>query len=113
MARKRQSKPNTDTDTPVVTTALPGGPMAYTKDAQDLFDRVSKEWKLTPPVLCMLRLACENLTKAAECDAVTAEQGMTVIDSKGTPRPHPLALLSRDLKNHAGSLLQKLTSNLQ
>ena len=73
---------------------------------------MTRRWQLTPVVKTLLDLACQAITRAEACDAITAREGLVILDSKGTQRPHPLALLSRDLRNQAAHTLQKITSNL-
>jgi hypothetical protein len=92
--------------------SIPTGPMALSGAAQALFDEVDGQWSLTPPVRTLLRLACEQMTRAEACDAITAVEGLTIGDMKGSQKAHPLALLSRDLKNSAQNTIQKLLTNL-
>lgn len=92
--------------------ALAVGPIELSPTAQTLFDRVSNEWTLTPPVRALLRLIAENMTRAEQLDAVLAREGLTVPDAKGAAKVHPLALLARDHRNAASAGLQRLMSNL-
>lgn len=92
---------------------LPPGPLPLSTSAQKLHDDVVRQWNLSPVVRTLLDLACEAITRAEACDEITTREGLMVLDSKGTKRPHPLALLSRDLRNQAAHTLQKITSNLE
>jgi hypothetical protein len=89
------------------------GPIALSTTAQALYDDVTSSWDLTPPVRTLLRLACESMTKAEELEAITAAEGMTIGDQKGSVKPHPAALLARDYRAAASSTLQRLLSNLE
>lgn len=94
------------------TTSIPAGANPLSPSAQALVDRVTAEWTLTAPMEALLRLIAENLTRAEACDEILAREGLVVPDKKGASRSHPLALLSRDLKNAASNGLQRLMSNL-
>jgi hypothetical protein len=86
---------------------------SFTPRAQKLWDQTYSQWNLSPVVEALLDLACRALSRADRCDEILGREGLTVIDSKGTPRPHPLALLSRDLRGQAGCLCQKILTNVQ
>lgn len=105
MPKKRP--PTTPTPTSIATAAIKLSPAA-----QALVDRVSAEWTLTAPAEALLRLIAEAMTRAEACDEILAREGLVTPDKKGSVRSHPLALLSRDLKNAASNGLQKLMSNL-
>jgi hypothetical protein len=104
---KKQPPAETPT-TSITTRAIPLSPAA-----QALVDRVSAEWTLTAPAEALLRLIAEHMTRAEACDEILAREGLVVPDKKGASRSHPLALLSRDLKNAASNGLQRLMTNLQ
>jgi len=93
------------TTTPPPTTAL-------SQKAQALRDEVASRWELSPPVEALLMLACESMTRAEACDAVTAVEGLQVRDARGSVKAHPLALLARDARNHASCSLQRLLAHL-
>lgn len=93
--------------------AAAAGPIELSATAQSLFDRVSNEWTLSPPVRALLRLIAENMTRAEQLDAILARDGLTVPDAKGAAKVHPLALLARDHRNAASAGLQRLMSNLE
>lgn len=94
------------------TTSAAAGPVTLSPTAQALVDRVTNEWTLTAPAEALLRLIAENLSRAEACDEILAREGLVVPDKKGASRSHPLALLSRDLKNAASNGLQRLMGNL-
>ncbi len=87
---------------------------SFTPRAQKLWDETCRQWDLgrNPVVEALLDLACRALSRADRCDEILSRENLTVIDSKGTPRPHPLALLSRDLRSQAGCLCQKILTNV-
>jgi len=95
------------------TTAASTEPLALSRAAQALVDRVSADWTLTAPAEALLRLVAEHMTRAEACDEILAREGLVVPDLKGAARAHPLALLSRDHKNAASNGLQRLMSNLE
>lgn len=64
------------------------------------------------PEAALGRLACECLTKAADAEAITSREGMSIGDAKGAAKPHPMALLARDYRAQAASTLQRILSNL-
>lgn len=97
---------------PAPIASIPPGPLPLSQAAQALLDEVEGKWVLTAPVRTLLRLACEQMTRAELCDSITARDGLTIGDAKGSLKPHPLALLSRDLKNSAQHCLNKLLTNL-
>jgi hypothetical protein len=111
MPRKPKASP-APTPPPTAPTQLPPGPMPLSPSAQQLHDEVTRQWSLTPVVSMLLDLACMAITRAEACDEITGREGLVILDSKGTQRPHPMALLSRDLRNQAAHTLQKITSNL-
>lgn len=115
MPRKPRStaKPPAVRPAPKPAAAAAPGAVAFSPEAQALFDSVTRDWALTPPVWHLLRLACTALTKAAECESITAREGMTIGDAKGASKPHPMALLARDYRAQAGGTLQRILSNLQ
>jgi hypothetical protein len=88
------------------------GQLTLSPEAQQLFDEVDGSWELTPPVRALLRIACEALTKAADAEAITAREGMSIGDAKGAAKPHPMALLARDYRAQAATTLQRILSNL-
>lgn len=88
------------------------GRLKLSPDAQQLFDEVDGSWELTPPVRMLLRIACEALTKAADAEAITAREGMSIGDAKGAAKPHPMALLARDYRAQAATTIQRILSNL-
>lgn len=108
MPKRRRPIPRT---TPPTATAA--GPIELSQTAQALVDRVTNEWTLTPPVLALLRLIAENMTRAEQLDAILARDGLTVPDAKGAAKVHPLALLARDHRNAASAGLQRLVANLE
>jgi phage terminase small subunit len=95
------------------TAIAPTGPMTLSTTAQALYDEIAGSWDLSPPVRALLRLACEAHTKAEDCEAITAREGMTIGDAKGAAKPHPMALLARDYRGQAATTLQRILSNLE
>lgn len=87
-------------------------PLKLSPTAQRTFEEIAGEWELTPPVRVLLRLACEAITKAEQLEAITAVEGMTIGDAKGSAKPHPAALLARDYRAQAATTLQRILSNL-
>lgn len=117
MARKPRPTPKPTSDTPPSEPAVQArvaapGTVALSPEAQALFDSVSRQWDLTPPVRQLLLLACEAITKAGECEAITAAEGMTVRDAKGGSKPHPCATLGRDYRAQASGTLNRILSAL-
>ncbi len=105
---KRQPPPR-----PTPNTQPPAGPLALSPTAQALYDDVAGRWELSPPVLALLRLACEAATKAEQLEQITAAEGMTIGDAKGSAKPHPAALLARDYRAQASGALQRLLAHLE
>lgn len=117
MPRKPRTTSKTTTDTMPATPAAAGrvaapGAVTLSPEAQALFDSVSRQWDLTPPVRQLLLLACTAITKAAECEAITSAEGMTCADAKGSSKPHPAALLARDYRAQASGTLNRILSAL-
>lgn len=110
MPRKPRFTPK-PAETPASAPAAPGR-LQLSPEAQQLFEDVDGAWELTPPVRALLRIACEALTKAADAEAITAREGMSIGDRKGSAKPHPMALLARDYRAQAASTLQRILSNL-
>ena len=108
MPKKRRPIPKTLTPAPAA-----AGPIELSPTAQALFDRVSAEWTLTPPVRALLRLIAENMTRAEQLDAILAVEGMSVPDAKGAAKVHPLALLARDYRAQASTTLQRVLAHLE
>lgn len=100
----RRPTPATDTTWPTMT---------LSPSAAALFDDVRRRWDLSAPVLALLRLACEAMTKAEECEAITAREGMTIGDAKGASKPHPCSLLARDYRAQSSGALQRLLNHLE
>ena len=96
---------------PSITSTLPPATVLSEK-AQALFDDVASRWELSPPVKALLTLACESMTRAEQCDEITGREGLTLRDMKGSTKAHPLALLARDMRNHASTALQRLLAHL-
>lgn len=94
-------------------TLPPAPPLKFSPEAQALYDRIASGWKLTAPVEALLRLTCECLTKANQCEHITAVEGMHIADGKGAAKPHPMALLSRDYRSQAGTCLQRLLAHIE
>ena len=94
------------------TAAKTAGRLQLSPEADQLYRDVDESWQLTPPVRALLRIACEALTKAADAEAITAREGMSIGDGKGAAKPHPMALLARDYRAQAASTLQRILSNL-
>ena len=88
-------------------------PMQLSPAAAKLVADVAAKWELTPPVAQLLQLAGEALTKAEEAERITAVEGMVVNDKKGSVKPHPAALLSRDYRAQASGALQRLLAHLE
>ena len=105
---KRQPTPRATPTTPTA-----GGPLALSPTSQALYDDVAGRWELSPPVLAILRIACEAQTKCEQLEAVTAVEGMTIGDQKGSTKPHPCALLARDYRAQASGALMRLLSHLE
>jgi len=89
------------------------GRLRFSTEAQLLYDRIAREWELTPAVEGLLALACTALTKAGECEAITAVEGLSVRDAKGSVKSHPCATLARDYRGQAGTSLQRLLAHLE
>lgn len=89
-----------------------GGPLQLSPEAEQLYRDIDGRWELTPAVRALLRLACEAMTKAADCESITTREGMMIGDGKGAAKPHPAALLARDYRAQAASTLQRILSNL-
>ena len=94
--------------------ATPGttAPLKLSPEAQSLYDRIAEDWTLSPAVEAILRLVAEAITKASECEAVTAREGMFIPDAKGASKPHPASLLGRDYRAQASTGLQRLLAHL-
>jgi hypothetical protein len=105
----KRSRPQCLASTSSITT----GPIELSATAQALFDRVSADWSLSPPVKALLRLIAENMTRAELCDEILGREGLVVPDAKGASKVHPLALLARDHRNAASNGLQRLLSNIE
>ena len=88
------------------------GPLTLSPEAQSLYEKIAEDWELSPAVEALLRLACESLTKAGECEAITAREGLVIGDAKGAAKPHPMALLARDYRSQASGNLQRLLAHL-
>jgi hypothetical protein len=88
------------------------GALTLSPEAQSLYDRIAEEWELSPAVEALLRLAAESLTKAAECETITAREGLVIGDAKGAAKPHPMALLARDYRAQASGNIQRLLAHL-
>jgi hypothetical protein len=99
--------------TPPSTAQNTPGPLTLSPAAQALYDEIAGGWELTPAVRVLLRLAAEALTKAEELDRITAAEGMTIGDQKGSAKPHPAALLARDYRAQASTTLQRILSNIE
>jgi len=110
MPRKPRFQPKPPT--PQASAADVPGRLQLSPEAKQLFEEVDGAWELTPPVRALLRIACEALTKAADAEAITAREGMSIGDAKGAAKPHPMALLARDYRAQAASTLQRILSNL-
>jgi hypothetical protein len=112
MPRKARS---TDAPAPTPTAVQPapeGQPFRLSPTAQALFDEIASQWELTPPVRALLRLGCEAMSKAEQCEAITAREGLTIGDQKGASKPHPASLLARDYRAQAQMAIQRLLSAL-
>ena len=90
----------------------PAATMKLSVAAQAMVDDIEARWTLNPPVQNLLRLAAETMTAAEACDAVTAVEGLTIRDAKGSIKVHPLAALSAQLKNAASATIQKILLSL-
>jgi hypothetical protein len=101
----------TATTTP--TSPAAGGRLRFSPEAQTLYDRISREWELSPAVEGLLALACTAITKAGECESITAVEGMHCRDAKGSVKAHPAATLARDYRGQAGTSLQRLLAHLE
>jgi hypothetical protein len=108
MPRKPRSTPTSTPTRPAL-----AGPLTLSPEAQALHDRIASEWELSPAVAALLRLTAEALTKASECEAITAVEGMTVRDAKGSSKAHPAATLARDYRSAAGTQLTRLLAHLE
>lgn len=105
-------KPRPTTATPPTPPAADGR-LRFSPEAQALYDKIAREWELTPAVEGLLALACTALTKASECESITAVEGLSVRDAKGSVKSHPCATLARDYRGQAGTSLQRLLSHLE
>ena len=105
-------KPSQATPRPTAS-AMPSGPLRLSPTAQALYDEIAGGWELTPAVRVLLRLAAEAISKAEECERITAEHGMVIGDAKGAAKPHPAALLARDYRAQASTTLQRILSNIE
>lgn len=117
MPRKPRPTPKPTSDNPPSEPAVQArvaapGTVRLSPEAQALFDSVSRQWDLTPPVRQLLLLACEALTKAGQAEEVCAIEGMTCRDAKGSSKVHPAALLARDYRAQASGTLNRILSAL-
>ena len=105
MPRKRAAK----------NTALPeaAGPLELSASAREMVENIERGWSLDPPTRAQLRLVAEHMTRAEQCDAVLAREGLVLPDLKGAAKVHPLALLSRDHRNAASAGLARLLARLE
>jgi hypothetical protein len=94
------------------TAAKTSSRLQLSPEADQLYRDIDERWELTPAVRALLRLACEAMTKAGDCESITAREGMMIPDAKGACKPHPMALLARDYRAQAASTLQRILSNL-
>ena len=108
MPRKTRSKQSSTLSPPAG-----DGRLRFSPEAQSLYDKIAREWELSPAVEGLLALACTALTKAGECETITAVEGMSVRDSKGSVKAHPAATLARDYRGQAGTSLQRLLAHLE
>jgi hypothetical protein len=90
-----------------------GPSITLSPSASALYEDVRRRWDLSPPVHALLVLAVEAQTKAQECEAITAREGMTIGDAKGAAKPHPAALLARDYRAQSSNALQRLLAHLE
>ena len=114
MPRKARSTPKATRDTApneARRIAAAGG-VTLSPTAKALYDDVVRQWDLNPPTLALLRLGCEAMSKAEQLEAITAAEGMTIGDAKGSAKAHPASLLARDYRSQAATTLQRILSNL-
>lgn len=95
------------------TASVSPAPLRLSPEAEALVRDVTAQWELTAPVRTLLQLAAEAMTKAGELEAITAREGMTIGDQKGSAKPHPAALLARDYRAQASGAIQRLLAHLE
>jgi phage terminase small subunit len=74
--------------------------------ARRLFREVVDGWELDPDRLVLLEAAARALTRLLDAEAQVAADGLTVVGSRGQPRPNPL-LATIDTERRAVAVLLK------
>ena len=112
MSRPPGSK-NKKTPTQVVSKIIDAEKIPFTKNAQQLFDEVSKKWQLDPLSLKLLEAACINLSMAEKCHAIVEKEGEHYFSRFNEPKTHPLLSQESTFLVAYANALSKLQPSLE
>jgi P27 family predicted phage terminase small subunit len=71
-------------------------PSHLSEDAKAFFSDIAKRYELESHHIHLLVLACENLDRRSAALKRLEDEGLTILDSKGTLRCHPCTATARD-----------------
>lgn len=86
----------------------PPAPKSWANDARKLWRWVHETFMLDEHHECLLRRACEMLTRADEAREIVAKEGLATRDRYGCLKPNPLLESERAATNAARLLLREL-----
>jgi P27 family predicted phage terminase small subunit len=88
---------------------LPKPPRHLRKPGKELWTAIQRDFRVEDAAgLALLLAACESRDRAEAAREEIARAGMTFVDSKGHPRPHPLLVVERDSRAACVSALRAL-----
>lgn len=71
-------------------------PPHLSKESRSWWNSVVKEYSLEPHHLRVLQVCCESWDMMQQAREVLAEEGITVVGSRGQLQPHPASTILRD-----------------
>lgn len=66
---------------------------------RELWLTTLNEWDLAESDLALLRVACQQADRIAECQEIIATDGILVTDPSGRQRAHPLLSIEKEAAN--------------
>jgi P27 family predicted phage terminase small subunit len=88
---------------------LPKPPRHLQRPGRALWAAIQGDYRVEDAAgLALLLAACESRDRAEAAREEIAQAGMTFVDSKGNPRPHPLLTIERDSRAACVSALRAL-----
>src|SRR5690242_19455860 len=89
-------------------------PKSLSTDALTMWKQIQTEYQIIDKGgLIILTAACEAFDRMREARALVESEGLTVADRFGQQKPHPAAIIERDMRTQMLAALKQLNLDLE